>query len=65
MLIDLNPLPYRLAFEIIEFCATHDIDKDKCLELIEACHTVPVPNVEWTLNVPEKYINWIVLKYHE
>lgn len=61
--VDLNPLPYTLAFKIIHFCVEHNIDKDKCIRMIEACSENPCPNIDWTLEIPEKYLNWILLQH--
>ena len=63
MILDLNPLPYRMAFDIIRFCIEHDIDREKCVRMIEACSEVPCPDIEWEIDIPEKYVDWILLKW--
>ena len=62
MIVDLNPLPFTLALKIIRWCFEHDIDRRQCCILIDAMQKKPVPdNVEWVLNIPEKYITWFTL----
>ena len=63
MKVDLNHLPYRMAFDIIKWCAEHDVDKEKCIELLEAMSIAPPPDVVWELDIPEKYITMFVLKW--
>jgi len=59
MIVDLDPLPYRLAFNIIRYCVEHNIDREKCMELLEAS---PAHVVDWTLDIPEEHISWMLLK---
>ena len=63
MKVDLNHLPYRMAFDIIEWCFEHNIDKEKCTELVEALRTAPPPKVVWELDIPEKYITMFAIKW--
>lgn len=63
MIVDLNPLPYRHAMELIRWCAERRIDQEKCLTLIEAMATAPTPEVDWTLDVPDQYITYFLLKW--
>ena len=63
MIVDLNPLPYRHAMELIRWCAERRIDQEKCLTLIEAMATAPTPEVDWTLDVPDQYITSFLLKW--
>lgn len=64
MILDLNPLPFNVAINIIKWCFEHNIDRAKCIQLIEAMSKKPVDNdIEWVLNIPEKYITWFVLKW--
>jgi hypothetical protein len=64
MIVDLMPLPYKIALDIIHFCVDHKIDQPKCFELLEALSLLPspVPEIEWTLDLPEQYLTWIILK---
>lgn len=63
MIVDLNPLPYNKAIEIIHWCFKNGIDKEKSLELFEALSTVPVPDIDWSLDIPEKYMTMFALKW--
>lgn len=64
MKVDLNPLPYTVAINILKMCVEYDIDKLKCLEILEAMSVVPVPDIKWELNIPEKYITFFLLKHN-
>jgi len=63
MKVDLNMLPISKFWGILEWCIDNDIDTDKCVELIGACGVSPVPDIEWSLEIPEKYITWFILKW--
>jgi hypothetical protein len=62
MIVDLMPLPYKTAYDIIHFCVDHKIDQPKCLEILEALSVYPTPDITWTLDLPEQYLTWIILK---
>lgn len=64
MLVDLNPMPYRHAMELIRWCYEHDVDKYRCARLIAAVTVSPPPtDVEWTIDVPDKYLTYFMLKW--
>lgn len=67
MILDLNPLPYRLALDIITWCFDNDIDRAKAFQLTEAmtipAHEREFQEVEWTLDIPDHYVSWLILKY--
>ena len=65
MTLNLLPLPYTIARNIIEWCWEHDIDKAKCYEIVKAMSTkgYDLPEAQWTLEIPEKYVSWFVLKW--
>lgn len=63
MILDLNPLPYKRAMEVITWCFERGIDQEKCLQLIEALGTAPTPEVEWTLDIPDQYMTYFLLKW--
>ena len=66
MILDLDPLPYRVAINIIEWCVDNDIDRKKAVELIEIMNLKPhdwPEHVDWTLNIPDSYATWITLRY--
>lgn len=64
MIVDLNPLPFTLALKMIRWCFEHNIDRRQCIILIDAMQKKPVPDdIEWTLDIPEKYISWFVLMW--
>lgn len=63
MIVDLNPMPYRQAMELVRWCYEHDIDKVQCTRIITACTQSPVPDLEWTLDVPDKYLTYFAMKW--
>jgi hypothetical protein len=66
MILDLDPLPYRCAIDIIKWCFDRDIDKEKCAELIHAMSILPQEwskELEWTLDVPDKYLTFFLIKW--
>lgn len=63
MVIDLNPLPYRTAIHIIKWCAERDIDREKCLDLLEAMSIINPEPVTWELNIPDKYITFFLMSW--
>ena len=63
MIVDLDYMNYRTAIDLIYWCVSNDIDRVKAEILAEALHTTPVPQVTWQLEVPEKYVPWLSLKF--
>lgn len=62
MIIDLDPLPYRTALNLIKMCVEYDIDTQKCKELLDSMLINPVPDIEWKLDIPEKYVTFFFMK---
>jgi hypothetical protein len=66
MILDLDPLPYRTAIDIIKWCFENNVDRRKALVLIEMMSAKPADwpeHVDWTLDVPDSYASWIVLRF--
>lgn len=64
MLVDLNPLPYRHAMELIKWCFEHNIDRERCLEVMEAlAGKKDFDEVNWILDVPDKHITFFIMKW--
>lgn len=63
MTVDLGPLPYKMAFDMIRWCIEKNIDRDKCIKLLEATTISPVPEMDWTVDIPEQYITMFILKW--
>ena len=62
--VDLGPLPYKLAREIIFWCAKHGHDQEKCLKIIDYMRVVaPTEEIDWVVTLPEKHFNWFLLKH--
>jgi hypothetical protein len=66
MIVDLNPLPYRLAFDLLEYCIKHNIDLEQCSKLTEACKINSSEwndDVVWEIDVPEDVLTYFMLKW--
>jgi hypothetical protein len=63
MKVDLGPLPYKMAFDMIHWCFDHNIDRENCIKLIEASSERPCPTIKWELDIPEKYVTMFILKW--
>ena len=64
--VDLGPLPYRQAMELVHWCAMNDIDRERALDIIESWSTVSDGTVDtdsWYLDIPDKYITYFVMKW--
>lgn len=66
MTLDLNPLPYHTAIDIIKWCFDNNVDREKAIFLTEMMGIVPddwPSDLEWTLEIPEAYATWITLRF--
>lgn len=65
MILDLNTLPYRLVIDIIKWCFDNDIDREKCMMLIDSvgCNPSATKADDWTLEIPEEYTSWFLLRW--
>lgn len=66
MIVDLNPMPYRRAMELVRWCFEHNVDRARCIKILEAISRVDcssLPNDQWVLDVPDKYITYFILKW--
>lgn len=64
MLVDLNPMPYVHAMELVRWCYIRGIDRDRCTRIIEAISMAPPPkDIEWAIDVPDKYLTYFMLKW--
>ena len=64
MIVDLNQLEYKKAFDVIAWCAKNNIDTDKVMELMDAwCGARRDEETVWELDIPEKYVTMFILKW--
>jgi hypothetical protein len=65
MTLNLLPLPYTLAINIIHWCQEHNIDSEKCTTIRNAMSTAgyQLKDEDWILDIPDKYISWFMLKW--
>jgi hypothetical protein len=65
MKVDLLPMPYTHARELIEYCVTRDIDRDNAMRLLTAFtkrgNYVQVD--DWVLDVPDSLMTYFALKW--
>jgi hypothetical protein len=63
MKVELGPLPYGIAVNIIKWCAANDVDLPKSMSLLEAMSvTKQDPDLEWSLEIPEEFVTFLLLK---
>jgi hypothetical protein len=67
MILNLDDLPYLLAIKIIKWCFEHDIDRSKCIELLDilSIGSTHKDEVSWEIEIPDKYLSFLTLKFHE
>ena len=65
MKIDLLPMPYTHARELIDYCAERNIDRDKVRRLLEAFTTAgsSLSDEQWTIEVPDSIMTYFLLKW--
>lgn len=59
MIIDIKEIPWRAAYEIVEYCTENNIESQKCFEFI---NQVDYPGKKFIFDIPEEHIIWLKLK---
>ena len=62
MLVNLLELPMSLACELIHYCAENNIDYENCVKIVSTMHATPVPDINWSLDIPDEAWSYILLK---
>ena len=65
MKIDLLPMPYTHARELINYCVEKDIDRDNAMRLLAAFtkRGNHVQSDDWVLDIPESIMTYFALKW--
>ena len=64
MILDLNQIPFRHVLPIIEWCFKNSINTERCVKLLEVWYSdPPVTNDDWTIDIPEEYMSFVVMKW--
>jgi hypothetical protein len=65
MKIDLLPMPYRHARELLFYCVERRIDIDQSMKVLESFSTAgsSLPEEEGYLNVPDSLMTYFALKW--
>jgi hypothetical protein len=65
MKVDLLPMPYTHARELIEYCVEKDIDQDNAMRLLTAFtkRGGPLQSDDWVLDVPDSIVTYFLLKW--
>ena len=65
MKIDLLPMPYTHARELLEYCVERNIDRDNVMRLLEAFTTAgcAVSDEHWSIDVPDHIMTYFALKW--
>lgn len=63
--VNLGPLPFRQAIDMIEWCFEHNIDRARCIKYIDLMGKKASDNDtdEWFLMIPEKLITFFAIKW--
>ena len=66
MIVDLGPLRWRHARELLEWCVSYQVDLASCDRILkEFGQSPPPPEIDWTIDIPDKYITYFLLKWEE
>lgn len=57
MKVDVGKLPWRRAHDVIEWCIEHDVEREKCLDILSCL------DEEWIIEVPDKQMMLFILKW--
>lgn len=64
MKINVYNLEYKTATAIIFWCIENKIDYyHACLLAEEMCHLSNSNRVDWNLDIPDKFLPWLILKF--
>ena len=65
MKIDLLPMPYTHARELINYCVEKDIDRDNAVRLLAAFtkRGDHLTSDDWVLDIPESIMTYFMLKW--
>lgn len=70
MLLDLGPLPYTKAIEIIQFCVANKIELEKCVAIVESWNhwseeqeLMSYDEVDYVIDIPDKYLTYFAMKW--
>lgn len=63
MILDLDFMHYGKAINVIHWCILNNVDRVKAEILAEALYQTPMPNIKWELEVPDKYVPWLILNF--
>lgn len=64
MIIDLGPLPYTKAIQIVNFCVENGIEPAKCYKFLHYCtYGNEEKNLDLRFDIPDKYITYFLMKW--
>lgn len=68
MLVNVDKLPYSRAKELFVWCIEHNIETDKCDQIIRYIADLPYihpdkSQIEWELDIPDQYMTFFLLKW--
>lgn len=59
MIIDIDEIPWRAAYEIVKYCNENNIESQKCFEFM---NQIDYPGQTCIFDIPEEHIIWLKLK---
>jgi len=64
MIVDINKLYIKHALDLLEWCLHNDIDKMNAIRILDEFVIPPAEcSNDWTLDIPDKYMTWFILKW--
>ena len=63
--IDLGPLPFRHAIDMIKWCFEHNVDRARCMRYIDLMSKKPSEHEpeEWFIMIPENLITFFAIRW--
>lgn len=64
MIVELGPMPFLHAIDMIKWCHARDIDRDRCQRYLDSMSKVGDFDGNWYLDIPDKYMTWFNMKWN-
>lgn len=61
MIVDLSRLTWYQAFTVLNYCIENKIDLTSCERIINNYHSLKY--YEYCIDIPEKHMTWLMLKF--
>lgn len=62
MIVCLDLLPYRMAYDIVNWCIENGVELERCEAYLT--NDSKYANIEWVVDIPEKQLTFFLLKWN-